>query len=89
MYKLGTLEGGPDFWSTVSFEDVVRNDWESRHVSEILELLWQYLAQRKKLETEEKRLKQKKAREDFLSMLEVLFAHLCVCVPVCRGIYRG
>jgi hypothetical protein len=33
--------------------------------------LWQYLAQRRKLETEEKRLKQKKAREDFLSMLEV------------------
>ncbi|KAL2612236.1 hypothetical protein R1flu_023928 [Riccia fluitans] len=29
-----------------------------------------YLAQRKKLESEEKRLKQKKAREDFLSMLE-------------------
>ncbi|KAL2642815.1 hypothetical protein R1flu_010402 [Riccia fluitans] len=30
----------------------------------------EYLAQRKKLEYEEKRLKQKKAREDFLSMLE-------------------
>ncbi|KAG6554153.1 hypothetical protein Mapa_004069 [Marchantia paleacea] len=30
----------------------------------------EYLAQRKKLETEEKRLKQKKAREDFLAMLE-------------------
>ncbi|KAL2612233.1 hypothetical protein R1flu_023925 [Riccia fluitans] len=30
----------------------------------------EYLAQRKKLESEEKRLKQKKAREDFLSMLE-------------------
>ncbi|KAL3696119.1 hypothetical protein R1sor_010195 [Riccia sorocarpa] len=30
----------------------------------------EYLAQRKKLESEEKRLKQKKAREDFLAMLE-------------------
>jgi pre-mRNA-processing factor 40 len=30
----------------------------------------EYLAQRKKQETEEKRLKQKKAREEFLVMLE-------------------
>jgi hypothetical protein len=31
----------------------------------------QYLGQRKKIEAEEKRIKQKKAREEFTKMLEV------------------
>jgi hypothetical protein len=34
-------------------------------------LFLQYLNQRKKFEVEEKRIKQRKARDDFLAMLEV------------------
>jgi pre-mRNA-processing factor 40 len=34
-------------------------------------LFLQYLNQRKKFEAEEKRIKQRKARDDFLAMLEV------------------
>lgn len=33
--------------------------------------MFQYLGQRKKQEAEERRIKQKKAREDFTKMLEV------------------
>ena len=41
------------------------------HISAYSYDCFQYLAQRKKQEAEEKRLKQKKAREDFLVMLQV------------------
>lgn len=36
----------------------------------------QYLGQRKKQEAEERRIKQKKAREDFTRMLEVIYVLL-------------
>lgn len=53
-------------------------------------LFLQYLNQRKKFEAEEKRVKQRKARDDFLAMLEVRYFHyskfsflLLYCVSEC------
>lgn len=42
-------------------------------VHQIFLLLLQYLGQRKKQEAEERRIKQKKAKEDFTRMLEVSY----------------
>jgi len=46
-------------------------------ITPFLFFIFQYLNQRKKHEAEEKRMKQKKAREDFKKMLEV-----CLCASM-------
>jgi len=50
------------------------------YVSSVFCVLFQYLSQRKKLEAEEKRVKQKIAREDFRIMLEVSGIFFCECL---------
>jgi len=46
-------------------------------------LFLQYLNQRKKIEAEEKRIKQRKARDDFLAMLEVSLLCIRKLSPFC------
>jgi len=58
-------------------------------------LFLQYLNQRKKFEAEEKRVKQRKARDDFLAMLEVSkfyyskFSpfYYCICTVLVNALF--